>query len=361
MKARSCSCARTGFTMIEVLVSLGILAVIAIALVVTLNPAELTRQARDSNRINDLSQLNQALRHYSFDLPSGNLGSSSVLYVSVPDPAATSSAGSDCSNLDLPALTSGWTYHCAASSTYRNIDGTGWIPVNFSESRAGSAIATLPVDPVNTAAAAPYLYYTYAAADGKWELAAVMESRRYKSGGNRDVVSNDGGDDDVLFEMGSDLSLIPEGAGGLGEGNIDSTYRYAWAEGIGWIDFRETGNVKVNSSQLKGYATSTVGYIALDCATSPSGDVCGTSNFKITNDGSGNLSGWAWNDTTGWISFSCANEGTCGASNYGVTISATGTFAGWAWSENIGWISFSCANEGTCGTSDYGVRTTWTH
>ncbi len=140
--------------------------------------------------------------------------------------------------------------------------------------------------------------------------------------------------------------------------NIDATYRYAWNDNIGWIDFYQTGNVNVTSTQLTGYATSSVGYIALDCATSPNGDICATSNFKVSNDGNGNLTGWAYNDAIGWISF---DSGTAGSSYpYQVTINnSTGDFSGWAWNDIVGWISFNCSDTSICATSDYKVKTAW--
>lgn len=142
---------------------------------------------------------------------------------------------------------------------------------------------------------------------------------------------------------------------------IDPTYRYAWSENIGWVDFYSTGTVEVSDTQLKGFAeAASVGYIALDCATTPNGDICATSNFKVLNDGAGNLSGWAWNDETGWVSFNCSDQGVCGTSNYKVTIDQNGFFTGWAWSENIGWISFNCADIPICNTSNYKVKTNWT-
>ncbi len=148
---------------------------------------------------------------------------------------------------------------------------------------------------------------------------------------------------------------------------------WAWNDVIGWIDFYSTNNVNVSSQKLSGYATSSVGYIALDCNNSPNGNICATSDFKVSNDGSGNLSGWAWNDAIGWISFTCDhtsdgtsppdNVNTCGTSNYQVAISgANGDFSGWAWNDIVGWISFNCNNSGignTCGASNYKVNTTW--
>jgi len=153
--------------------------------------------------------------------------------------------------------------------------------------------------------------------------------------------------------------------------NISATNRWAWSDVSGWWDFYYYGNVNVSTSSLSGYASSSIGEISLDCHTSPSGDICGTSNYQVTNpDGGGALSGCAWNDTIGWISFWCGDgncdgsgvedaSSTCASSNYRVTIDASGTFHGYAWNEIDGWISFNCANNNSCGNSDYKVETSW--
>ena len=52
-----------------------------------------------------------------------------------------------------------------------------------------------------------------------------------------------------------------------------------------------------------------------------------------------NVSGWAWSENIGWISFNSTTGG--GGTDYGVNIEPDGTFSGYAWSENIGWISFN--------------------
>lgn len=57
---------------------------------------------------------------------------------------------------------------------------------------------------------------------------------------------------------------------------------------------------------------------------------------------SGPLTGWAWSETIGLISFNCSNTSTCGTVNYSMTVDTSGQISGYAWSENIGWIS---ANE----------------
>ncbi len=61
-----------------------------------------------------------------------------------------------------------------------------------------------------------------------------------------------------------------------------------------------------------------------------------------------NLSNYAWADNgIGWISFNCSNAGVCGTSNYGVTVNADGSMSGYAWANpndgaqnHIGWIDF---------------------
>ena len=61
---------------------------------------------------------------------------------------------------------------------------------------------------------------------------------------------------------------------------------------------------------------------------------------KIKAGGEHNVSGWAWSDNIGWISFNNTTDGS--SVNYGVNIDgSTGLFSGYAWSDNIGWISFN--------------------
>lgn len=145
--------------------------------------------------------------------------------------------------------------------------------------------------------------------------------------------------------------------------NISSlaTAHWAWNDIIGWIDFYTAQTITVNSQNLTGYADSSAGDISLDCHTTRSGDVCSQSNYQATNDGSGNLSGWAWNDQYGWISFDCNNTDSCGQSNYRTYIDPGGSFQNYAWNDIIGWISFNCDNPGgNCVAAPYKVLTSWT-
>lgn len=159
---------------------------------------------------------------------------------------------------------------------------------------------------------------------------------------------------------------------------VDSVNRWAWnGNGLGWIDFNPSeGNVRVTMGEgdFFGYARAanaasgaSLGFFSLNCLT-PGNCV---HPYRVSSDANGNLSGFAWNDIFGWVSFSCANDHNpdlsgvqpfCAANggfDYRVTVATTtGVFSGWAWMPAFGWISFNCNNSGignTCGTVSYHV------
>lgn len=155
---------------------------------------------------------------------------------------------------------------------------------------------------------------------------------------------------------------------------------WAWNDTIGWIDFYSTDSVFIELDQLQGYARYSVNgngaapwnYISLNCASGPAGSTCTPVDYKVSNTEAGIMSGWAWSDAIGWISFSCGNPGTsgCAGHEYGVTIVNSATpgqaeFEGFAWNDVVGWISFNCNNPhegypaGICSQIDYKVATGW--
>lgn len=182
---------KKGFTLIELLVVIAILAVLAVAAVVILNPAELLKQSRDSTRLSDLASLASALSIMQAEAFSSSFGTSSIIYVSIPDTTTT------CANLGLPGLATGWSYNCVTTSTLTNVDGTGWVPVNFNQLSTGSPLARLPIDPTNTTSSGRY--YTYI--KGSYKLSAAMESQKQLS-----KASSDGGINNTRFELSSESS-----------------------------------------------------------------------------------------------------------------------------------------------------------
>lgn len=104
---------RSGFTLIELLVVIAILAVLAVVVVLVLNTAGLLQEDRDANRISDMDTLTHAISTMAADQPNASLGQPNTVYVSIPDPQASTTAGDQCQGLGLIALPATYTYHCA--------------------------------------------------------------------------------------------------------------------------------------------------------------------------------------------------------------------------------------------------------
>jgi prepilin-type N-terminal cleavage/methylation domain-containing protein len=264
---------RKGFTLIEILVTIAAVGILALVVFIFLNPVELLRQSRDSNRIADLSTVTSAFEIFSLQGGTG-MGSTSVVYVSIPDPTATSSAGTQCQGLNLIPLPATYitneatyTYHCASPSNYLNIDGTGWIPVNLTQSNTKQSLSKLPVDPLNVSSSNSF--YTYTTDGVHFELTAALESSNYKLGGSHDVISGDGGSLATVYEKGSRLGIAPLD---YGDSNL-----------IGFWPFEEGG------SSVKTYDFS--GHNVSGSWSGLSGSELGTHYTKISKI-AGNYAGY---------------------------------------------------------------------
>ncbi|MEK7193341.1 MAG: type II secretion system protein [Patescibacteria group bacterium] len=201
-----------GFTLIELLVVIGIVAVLSVVVILTLNPAELLRQARDSTRLYDVKTLARAFSIITAQ--GGTLDLDGPSYPTPPTGAETDSCINDVpANKRLfvsvpsdngettPTPPSGWTIVRVPQSVAANVDSTGWIPVDLRQSAINvqPPLTKLPLDPVNTFASG--FYYTYTC--GSFEFTAAMESQKYI-----DIVKQDGGILDGVFETGTDLTIV---------------------------------------------------------------------------------------------------------------------------------------------------------
>lgn len=284
--------AQGSFTLIELLIVIGILAVLVAAVVITLNPAQLLAQARDSQRQQDLSSLNQAINTALTLDNSLSLGTASTVYVSISDTTTT------CASLGLPTLSAGWSYHCVVSSALRNTDGTGWVPVDLAANGV-VGLSALPVDPINTTSSG--FYYTYTPG-GSFELSAMMESNKYK--GVQSVAGLDGGRSWNAFEIGSNLTLTPPQ---LLDGHaVDASLVGWWPlnEGTGTIAYDQSGN---NHNGTWSGTKSGLGgtyYTTSTRASSFAGYFNGSDNFvylsgtAAMNLGSGARTVSVWQKTT---------------------------------------------------------------
>ncbi len=178
-----------GFTLVELLIVIGILAILTAAVVIILNPGELLKQARDSQRMSDLDAVKSAISLYLTDAATPSItGNNANCYV-----YTGSSSAAACGS----RFASGTTTTVATRVT----DGTGWIPVNFGSISGGSPLSTLPVDPSQGTT----YYYAYKGDNTNlvFEINAVLESTKYATSKQ----GSDGGNSASIYEVGNDPGL----------------------------------------------------------------------------------------------------------------------------------------------------------
>ena len=176
---------KKGFTLLELLIVIGILAILSTTVVLVINPAQLLKKARDSQRISDLNTLKTAIAYYITETASPGIGAVAESYSDV--------AGNLC-------------FGTISTATSTTVGVDGWIPIAFDGMAGGSPIGSLPHDPNQSAVTGDY-YYSYGAnADFTFKLVANMESTYYSQGETGDVESTDGGTESTLYEVGTDMS-----------------------------------------------------------------------------------------------------------------------------------------------------------
>ena len=189
-----------GFTLVELLIVITILAALAAAVVVVLNPAELLAQARDAQRLSDMTTMRDAINLY-------------ISQVAAPNLCLGTPAGNACSTGHCTAGIAGPFAVACTTNSSRVITGGGWVGVNFGVMPGGSPIAVLPIDPVN---AGSFFYAFRGTAVRTFELATRLESARH-----RGMMAADGGNSQscttfveqgtpaasCYFEVGTNLAL----------------------------------------------------------------------------------------------------------------------------------------------------------
>lgn len=181
-----------GFTLVELLVVIALIAVLAVAVILTLNPAELLKQGRDSTRISDLANVNSAISFYLSDV-----NTSSWSGLSSANCYAYAVTGITLANCQA-RFSSGVT--TLSTSTSQLVNGTGWLPINLSLISSGSPLPRYPIDPTNNST----YYYAFRPSStyGFYEINAILESTKYSN-----QAGTDGGSSTTVYEVGTDLSL----------------------------------------------------------------------------------------------------------------------------------------------------------
>ncbi len=193
-----------GFTLIELLIVIAILVVLSVVVVLTLNPAELLRQGRDSTRVQDLSTYKSAIALYLADvisLPNNALGDPANCYYYDVLPVVHTAVVTFCGT----RFAAGVNTPVQSQAT----NNTGWLPINFGAISSGSPIASEPIDPVPVPTAGAYTYYYAYRATGNtglnaltYEINANLESNKY-TGTPSDIRTSDGGNSPILYEIGT--------------------------------------------------------------------------------------------------------------------------------------------------------------
>ena len=167
---------KKGFTLIELLIVIGIISILATAVVLVLNPAQLLAQARDSTRISDLRSINSAIGLYL------STATSPILT------AGPFAQGTTATCWSLSGT-------CIARDIY-TVAGAGWVAVDLTGTTGGSPLAALPRDPTNNAT----YHYAYAGdnTNKTFEFNAELESTKYSP-----LEGTDGGSSTTIYEVGT--------------------------------------------------------------------------------------------------------------------------------------------------------------
>lgn len=163
---------RKGFTLIELLIVVAIIAILAIIIVVAINPAQMLAKSRDSQRFSDMASLVTAVNLYLAD---------SKDFTGLVGPYKSTTGVND--------------------NTRKQVDGTGWIPINFTTISSGSPFSALPLDPQNNA--------TYHYVFGVDVTAKTYEINcKFEHADNIPKMSADGGNSDTIYETGTNLAIL---------------------------------------------------------------------------------------------------------------------------------------------------------
>jgi len=174
-----------GFTLIELLIVIAIIGLLAAVVLIAINPAEMMKRGRDSQRLSDLTNLKKAIDVY--------IATNYSFPVAVDGAQACAAATCVAADRSSEGVT-GW---------FGGVAGGGGLDLSDN-------IPSLPVDPrtgeTMTDAAGNVVVANYTGsvnqAANVYELNCYLESTT-----NVDKLTNDGGDNADVFETGTDAGL----------------------------------------------------------------------------------------------------------------------------------------------------------
>lgn len=215
---------KEGFTLLELLIVIGILAILGAVVIFVLNPAETLRETRDSQRISDLATIKTALGLYLTATSTPYLGATGDNTACEATPGATYAAGDRVfysTPLNTASITdttidgsSNGIATQTPSGSLRNVGGEGWIPVHLISLASGAPLDAWPIDPTNsittlsTVSATDLVYrFGCAVTPITFEIDARLEAAKNISGSS-EKLTTDGGNNSSRYEAGTDLRIL---------------------------------------------------------------------------------------------------------------------------------------------------------
>ena len=193
-----------GFTLMELLIVLALIAILAAILIAVINPGAIMTRGRDTQRKGDLRNLAAATDAYIADIGTG---------ANLPWPArgncSSTSPGNVFFSTTTGAFLNGWPSVGTATGTNSTAaNGTGWVPLNFQASTI-VGLGSLPLDPRNgltgivNGTTTVFAYSFTCDTNFNYEYAAKLEGdvpAMTNDGGNRNCTGTD--PRDCLYEVG---------------------------------------------------------------------------------------------------------------------------------------------------------------
>ncbi|GIW65871.1 MAG: hypothetical protein KatS3mg094_390 [Candidatus Parcubacteria bacterium] len=210
---------KIGFTLIELIIVLAIIATLAAILITIIKPQQIFVNMRDSRRIADLNNLSRAIDLYIADItqkgtdivfvPSsttlntgGTINSFNGGCLGGSTPTIFYSANETGSIGTTSPFTGARATNSITTATSTTNNPPGWLPVPIGTSTYIN-LTSLPLDPRNSNLSGSFYYaFTCKSPEMSYELNANLEGRLTEE-------QNDGGNNPYIYESGPDKTLLP--------------------------------------------------------------------------------------------------------------------------------------------------------
>ncbi len=185
---------RKAFTIIEILIVVGVISILAVALLVLINPAEAQRRTRDTKRLKDAQFMDSIIKQYLDD--GGTAFADNTVCTSTDMCFSNSGVGAD-------AIGTADTVPCDTTTAYNwlgenNVDFCTYakaIPVDPLNQAGATCVDDSVADPLDLDTSCN-VYYAVVVSGQNYEVAVRQESPA-----NVDKVARDSGNSDEWYEL----------------------------------------------------------------------------------------------------------------------------------------------------------------